>query len=113
MRLITLLTAAAAFAFSLSLGGCGKDANTKLCLDDVAQFEKLTTAKDEKAREIAIGAYQTCGISCDVTKDADACKAFKRLTEVICEKEGQDACKTLCEGSNNKKNESACALVKR
>ena len=38
--------------------------------------------------------------------------AFKDVTALLCDKEGQDTCKTLCEGSNGKKNEHACALVK-
>ena len=79
---------------------------------DLAQFEKLNAAGDQKARQLAADAYGPCGVSCDAAKDADACKAYKRLTEALCEKEGQDMCKTLCAGSNNKKNEIACALVK-
>jgi hypothetical protein len=92
---------------------CGKDANTQLCLDDEKKLDELMAKKDDAARDVASGAYQTCGISCDVTKDADACAAFTDITKILCEKEGQDACKTLCEGTNGKKNETACGLVKK
>lgn len=90
----------------------GKDANTQICLEEYAQFKDLNAKKDEAAREKAGLVYQSCGISCDIVQDADACAAFKDVTTVICDKEGQEACKTLCEGTNGKKNETACALVK-
>ena len=42
--------------------------------------------------------------------------AFKRVTEVICEKEGKEACQDLCDkGKGNaekpEKNEHACAAL--
>jgi hypothetical protein len=111
-------TTSIAFTLALCLGlaGCGKDANTQLCLDEFKQFEASVAAKDNKAQELAGGLYQTCGISCDITKDAEACAAFKKVTEVICEKEGKEACQALCDtgkGSSEKpeKNEHACAAV--
>jgi hypothetical protein len=110
MRALSVLSIL--FVVSILPACGGKDANTEICLRELKEFEKLHAAQDEKAREVAGGVYQSCGISCDIVKDADACKAFKRVTEVICEKEGQETCKRLCEGSNNKKNETACALVK-
>ena len=101
------------FALFVSVSACGgKDANTQLCLDDNTKLKALVAAKDDAARELAGQVYQTCGISCDITKDADACSAFKDVTTLLCEKEGNDTCKTLCEGSNGKKNDAACALVK-
>ena len=94
----------------LAVSGCGKDANTQMCLDEFAEFEKAHAAKDEKAKQLAGGIYQTCGISCDVVKDAEACAAFKTVTEVICDMEGKDACQALCDGGNAK-NETACSKV--
>ena len=100
----------------LVLPACGKDANTKICLDEFKQFEEALAAKDNKAQELAGGIYQSCGISCDITKDEEACAAYKRVTEVICEKEGKEACEELCkagEGNseNPEKNEHACAAL--
>jgi hypothetical protein len=103
MWILGALTAAA-----LALG-CGKDANTKMCLDDAKKLDDLIAKKDNEARKLAGDVYQTCGISCDVTKDADACAAFKKVTTILCQKEGQETCKKLCE--EGKKNETACALV--
>jgi len=101
------------FALFFAASACGgKDANTQLCLDDHTKLKGLVAAKDDAARELAGLVYQTCGLSCDIMKDADACGAFKEVTALLCDKEGKDTCKTLCEGSNGKKNESACALVK-
>jgi hypothetical protein len=97
---------------ALLLVACGKDANTQMCLDDHAKMKELMAKEDNAAREVASGAYQSCGISCDVVEDKDACAAFADITKVLCDKEGPEACKTLCEGSNGKKNETACALVK-
>jgi len=94
----------------ISLAACGKDANTKICLEEFAEFEKAHAAKDEKAKTLAGGVYQSCGISCDVVKDADACAAFKTVTEVLCDKGGKEACQKLCDGGNSK-NETACAKV--
>jgi hypothetical protein len=110
-------TTSLAFTLALALLGCGKDANTQLCLDEFKQFEAAVTAKDNKAQELAGGLYQTCGISCDITKDEEACGAFKKVTEVICEKEGKEACQKLCDsgkGNSEKpeKNEHACAALK-
>ena len=96
-----------------ALSACGgKDANTQMCLDDNAKLQDLVAKKDDAARAAAADVYQACGISCDIVKDSDACAAFKNVTALLCEKEGNDVCKTLCEGSNGKKNEHACALVK-
>jgi hypothetical protein len=106
---LALLTAC---SLALAASACGKDANTQMCLDDNAKLKDLVAKKDNGARSVAGDVYQSCGISCDVTKDADACAAFKDVTKMLCEKEGQDACKELCEGNNGKKNEHACALVK-
>ena len=92
----------------LVLPGC-KDANTKMCLDEFKQFEEALAAEDNKAQELAGGIYQSCGISCDITEDKDACAAFKRVTEVICEKEGKEACEELCNAGE--KNEHACAAL--
>ncbi len=105
-------TRSLAFTVALLAGfsGCGKDANTQLCLDEFKQFETAMAAKDNKAQQLAGGIYQSCGISCDITKDAEACAAFKTVTEVICEKEGKEACQALCDGGNQK-NEHACAAV--
>lgn len=105
-----------ALALGLAFGGCGKDANTQLCLDEFKQFETAVAAKDNKAQELAGGLYQTCGISCDIVKDEEACGAFKRVTEVICENEGKEACQKLCDsGKGNaekpEKNEHACKAV--
>ena len=95
-------------ALSFSPLACGKDANTQMCLDDFAAFEKAHAAKDEKAKELAGGVYQACGISCDGVKDADACTAFEKVTKVICEKEGKEACAELCQPASGPKNEHAC-----
>lgn len=92
---------------------CGKDANTQMCLDDYEKMKGLMAKEDNSARQVAGGAYQACGISCDVTKDKDACAAFEDITKILCEKEGQEECQRLCEGSNGKKNETACGLVKK
>jgi hypothetical protein len=92
---------------------CGKDANTQLCLDDNKKLADLMAKKDDAAREVASNAYQTCGISCDVTSDKDACAAFADITKILCDKEGPEQCQKLCEGSNGKKNETACGLVKK
>ena len=101
------------FASALLVSACGgKDANTKLCLDDNAKLKDLVAKKDEGAKELSGLVYQTCGISCDITKDADACAAFKDVTALICEKAGKEACKTLCDGEGGKKNEIACGLAK-
>ena len=100
-----------AAGLALALSGCGKDANTKMCLDDYAKMKDLMSKEDNSARDVAGGAYQACGISCDVTKDEDACAAFEDVTKILCEKDGDEACKQLCEGSNGKKNETACKLV--
>lgn len=101
------------FCLFLTTSACGgKDANTQLCLDDNTKLKDLVAKKDDAAKELAGLVYQTCGISCDITKDADACGAFKDVTALLCDKEGNDTCKTLCEGSNGKKNEHACSLVK-
>lgn len=101
---------------TLGLSGCGKDANTKICLDDFKKFEDAVKAEDNAARQLAGGVYQSCGISCDITKDEDACGAFKKVTEVLCEKEGKEECERLCnEGRGNsekpEKNEHACAAL--
>ena len=93
-----------------TLSACGKDANTKICLEEFAAFEKAHAAKDEKAKDLAGGVYQSCGISCDIVKDADACAAFKTVSEVICDKQGKEACQKLCDGGGSK-NETACAKV--
>ncbi len=109
------LSIALVACFSTGLG-CGKDANTKICLDEFAEFEKAVEAKDAVAGEKAPAVYQSCGISCDVVEDDEACAAFKKVTEVICEKEGKDACQDLCDkgkgtDENPEKNEHACAAV--
>lgn len=108
--MMTRPRAALGFVLGLSfpLIACGKDANTQMCLDDFAAFEKANADKDNKARELAGGVYQACGISCDVTKDADACAAFEKVTKVICEKEGKAACDELCKSDSGEKNEHAC-----
>lgn len=105
-----------AFALGLGFSACGKDANTKICLDEFKQFETAVAAKDNKAQQLAGGIYQSCGISCDITKDEEACAAFKKVTEVICENEGKEACQDLCDkgkGNSEKpeKNEHACAAL--
>ena len=81
-----------------------------------AANEAAVKAEDDQAKQLAGGVYQSCGISCDVTEDADACAAFQRVTEVICDQEGKEACQELCdEGKGNEqnpeKNEHACAKV--
>ena len=91
---------------------CGKDAATQMCLDDFEKFDKAAKAKDEAAKDLAGPAYQACGISCDVTKDEDACSAFKNVTETICEQSGKEACEKLCEAGEGDKNEHACAKLK-
>lgn len=111
-----LVSLSFAFALGLAFGGCGKDANTQLCLDELAQFEEAMAAKSDKAKQLSGGLYQTCGISCDITKDEEACAGFKRVTEVICDKEGKETCEKLCnEGKGNsekpEKNEHACAAL--
>jgi hypothetical protein len=110
------LLLASSFAIALGFGACGKDANTQLCLDEFKQFEASIAAKDNKAQELAGGLYQTCAISCDITKDEEACAAFKKVTEVICEKEGKETCQKLCDtgkGNSEKpeKNEHACKAL--
>ena len=99
--------------FAFGLCGCGKDANTQMCLDDFKKFEEANAAKDNAAQQLAGSVYQACGISCDVTKDEDACGAFKSVTEVICEKEGKERCETLCNagGGESETNEHACAAI--
>jgi hypothetical protein len=111
-------TTSLAFTLALVLGlpGCGKDANTQMCLDEFEQFKTAVAAKDNKAQQLAGGIYQSCGISCDITKDAEACGAFKRVTEVMCENEGKEVCQKLCDsGKGNpdkpEKNEHACAAL--
>lgn len=105
-----------AIATALVLPACGKDANTQICLDEFKQFEEAVAAKDNKAQQLAGGVYQSCGISCDITKDEEACAGFKRVTEVICEMEGKERCEELCnkgKGNSEKpeKNEHACAAL--
>ncbi|MCH9683625.1 MAG: hypothetical protein K0V04_19460 [Deltaproteobacteria bacterium] len=100
-----------ALAAALVLPACGKDANTTMCLDEFKQFEAAVAAKDEKARQLAGGIYQSCGISCDITKDEEACAAFKQVTEVLCEKEGKEHCETLCKAGESESNEHACAAL--
>lgn len=104
------------FALGLLFGACGKDANTQMCLDEFKQFETAMAAKDDKAAELAGGIYQSCGISCDITKDEEACGAFKKVTEVMCENGGKDTCQKLCDsgkGNSEKpeKNEHACKAL--
>ena len=113
MRHLTIALALAAFALVGPAACGGKDANTKLCLEEYAKLGELMEAKDDKARQVAGGVYQSCGISCDITKDEDACKAFESVTKTLCDKEGKEACQKLCEGSNDKKNETACALAEK
>lgn len=92
---------------------CGKDAATQMCLDDFEKFDKAAKAKDEAAKDLAAPAYQACGIACDVTKDEDACSAFKGVTETMCAEMGKESCTKLCEGGEgDEKNEHACAKVK-
>lgn len=92
---------------------CGKDAATQMCLDDFEKFDKAAQAKDEAAKDLAAPAYQACGIACDVTQDEDACKAFKGVTDEMCEQMGKESCTKLCEGGEgDKKNEHACAKLK-
>jgi hypothetical protein len=86
---------------------CGKDANTQLCLDDFAKLKEAGAPKGAGVPKDAGVVYQTCGISCDVTKDADACKAFETTADMICDGGGKDACQALCDG-DTKKNERAC-----
>ena len=105
-----------ACVFALGLSGCGKDANTQICLDDFKKFEEANAAKDNAAQKLAGGVYQTCGISCDITKDEDACAAFKSVTETMCEKDGKERCEKLCNSGrgnseNPEKNEHACAAL--
>lgn len=97
----------ATLSLLVSLAACGKDANTQLCLDDFAKLEKAGAPKGEGVPKDAGLVYQTCGISCDVTKDGDACKAFETTTDMICEGGGKEACEALCAG-DSKKNEHAC-----
>jgi hypothetical protein len=97
----------AALSLLVSLVACGKDANTQLCLDDFATLEKAGAPKGKGVPKDAGTVYQTCGISCDVTKDADACKAFEKTTDMICDGGGKEACDALCAG-DEKKNAHAC-----
>ncbi len=102
-----------ALALLLATTACGKDAATKMCLEDFAKFDEAAKAEDEAAKDLAAPAYQACGIACDVTKDEDACNAFKGVTETMCTEMGKDACTKLCEGGEgDEKNEHACAKVK-
>ncbi len=94
-------------------GACGKDAATKMCLEDFEKFEKAASAKDEAAKDLAAPTYQSCGIACDVTKDEDACNAFKGVTETMCSELGKESCTKLCEGAEgDETNEYACAKAK-
>ncbi|HET6581796.1 MAG TPA: hypothetical protein VFG69_00090 [Nannocystaceae bacterium] len=86
---------------------CGKDANTQLCLDDFETLKKAAAPKGAGIPKDAGLVYQTCGISCDTVKDADACKAFEATADMICDGGGKEACQTLCDG-DAKKNEHAC-----
>jgi hypothetical protein len=97
----------AAFALFLPILACGKDANTQLCLDDVAALEKAGAPKGAGVPSNAATAYQTCAISCDTAKDADACKAMEKTADMICEGGGKEACEALCSG-DEKKNAHAC-----
>jgi hypothetical protein len=97
---------AALFLF-LPVLACGKDANTQLCLDDVAALEKAGVPTGKGVPNNAGVTYQTCGISCDTTKDADACKALEKTADMICDGGGKQACEALCAG-DAKKNEHAC-----
>lgn len=101
------LFALAALALVVSATACGKDANTQLCLDDFATLQKAGAPKGAGVPQNAGLVYQTCGISCDVTKDADACKAFETTTDMICDGGGKEACQALCDG-DEQKNERAC-----
>ncbi len=100
----------------LAFTGCGKDAATKICLEDFEKFTAAAEAKDGKAGELAGSTYQTCGISCDVTQDEDACQAFQSVTESLCRELGKEACADLCnQGKGNdaspEKNEHACKVL--
>ena len=97
----------AVLSLLVSLAACGKDANTQLCLDDFAALEKAGAPKGAGVPKDAGTVYQTCGISCDVTKDSDACEAFEKTTDMICEGGGKEACAALCAG-DAKKNAHAC-----
>jgi hypothetical protein len=96
-----------AFALLVSTVACGKDANTQMCLDDFAALQKAGAPKGAGVPANAGVVYQTCGISCDVTKDADACKALETTVDMICDGGGKDACQALCD-ADAKKNDRAC-----
>ena len=83
-----------------------------MCLEDFEKFETAVKAEDEAAKDLSAPVYQACGIACDVTKDEDACGAFKTVTETMCEKLGKESCTKLCEGEGDEKNEHACAKLK-
>ena len=82
-----------------------------MCLEDSEKFEAAVKAKDNAAKDLSGSTYQSCGIACDVTKDEDACAAFKSVTETMCAEMGKETCAKLCEGSNDQKNEHACAKL--
>jgi len=103
----SLVTRFAALTLFVALPACGKDANTQLCLDDLAALEKAGAPKGAGVPKNADVVYQTCGVSCDVTKDADACKALEKTADMICDGGGKEACEALCAG-DTKKNEHAC-----
>ncbi len=83
-----------------------------MCLDSFEKFETAHKAEDEAAKGLAGDTYQACGISCDVTKDEDACAAFKSVTETMCSKMGKETCEKLCDDGNGEKNDHACAALK-
>jgi hypothetical protein len=83
---------AGVFLIGLASSACGKSAVEEICLSDE-------------------GAYQDCGIACDVTKNEETCAKFAKITTKLCEDNGKAACQELCEGSNDKKNETACELA--
>lgn len=98
-----------ALVSTLLTAACGKSAATKMCLKDTAALDKAMADKSEEARQLAGQSYQACGIACDVTKDEDACKAFEKVTGIVCEKEGKEACAKLCKA--DKGNAHACSLA--
>jgi hypothetical protein len=88
---------------SVGLGSIGcQDANTKMCLDETAQFRGLGDKKSDAAKELLMGAMQSCAMSCETLKKDEACPAYKELSEATCDVVGKDACKRICDTDKNK-----------
>jgi hypothetical protein len=87
----------------LGAAGCNsQDANTKMCLDETAKYKGLGDKKSNEAKELLMGAMQSCAMSCDTLKVEDACPAYKDLSESTCDIVGKAGCQRICDTDKNK-----------